>query len=123
MVQKIRFRTFSNAASYAKADYVQRFNCDNLLFDIEYMVKMHKIVNDHPSNDIFTNTQCRNHSGQSIEIIKKFVLSIKEPSLYEQEHVFPYFYRIYKKLELPCPKKMFPVDEPNQLEEVSKIIY
>ena len=114
---------FSNAASYAKADYVQRFNCDNLLFDIEYMVKMHKIVNDHPSNDIFTNTQCSNHSGQSIEIIKRnLCYPIKEPSLYEQEHVFPYFYRIYKKkFELPCPaKKMFPVDEPNQLEEVVK---
>lgn len=114
---------FSSAAVYSNAQYLQRFNCDNLLFDVKYMTEMHKLVQDCSKYDVYTNTHCRNHSGQSIEIVKRDLChQISNASLYEEEHVFPYFYRACEsKFHLPCPEtSTFPIDEPFQLEKVIK---
>ena len=112
---------FCKASQHSDADFVQRVNCDNLLFDPNYFVKMHDIVRKHDEFKLFTNTHCANHSGQSIEIVRKdLCFSIKNPCDYEQEHIFPYFYRTCEdKFDLPCPtQEAFPIDEPADLENV-----
>ena len=112
---------FSCATELSDAEYVQRFNCDNLLFDSGYMASTHDIVKQNPDMDLFSNTHCPNHSGQSIQIVKKsHCLQIREPDAHEQEHVFPYFCRICEtQFKLPCPiEQSFPIDELSDLEKM-----
>lgn len=96
---------FCAAAGQLTTKYVQRFNCDNLLIDLTYMSKMIDFVEKNQYFDLFSNTHCENHSGQSIEIVRRDSCSIRTPpSKYETEHVFPYFYRsINRRKMLPCP--------------------
>ncbi|MDC0122156.1 hypothetical protein OAH99_00475 [Planktomarina sp.] len=117
---------FCKASQYSDADFVQRVNCDNLLFDPDYFSQMHDIVRKNSEFSLFTNTQCANHSGQSVEIVRKdLCLSISGPSLYELEHIFPYFYRtIEDQFELPCPTNdVFPIDVPSDLRKLSGVTF
>lgn len=112
---------FCQASMKSKAQYIQRFNCDNLLFDPNYVIKVHDIVKKNKDYNIFSNTHCINHSGQSVEIVRKdLCLSLEVSSPYEQEHIFPYFYRKYEdKFLLPCPSQnAFPIDVPSDLKRV-----
>ena len=49
---------FCKASENSDADFVQRVNCDNLLFDTNYFVQMHDIVRKNSEFNLFTNTQC-----------------------------------------------------------------
>ena len=96
---------FLTAAKVADSRYVQRFNCDNVGFDVGYLAKCLQLVDQLEDYDLFSNIHCHNHSGQSVEIVSKSLCRIdSEPSPHEQEHVFPYFYsRSSRSYRLPCP--------------------
>lgn len=114
---------FCEASQNSDADFVQRVNCDNLLFDPNYFRQIHDIVKENSEFNLFTNTQCENHTGQSVEIVRKeLCFPISEPSSYEQEHIFPYFYRTSKdKFYLPCPTNdVFPIDVPSDLRKLTR---
>lgn len=96
---------FLMAAKVADSRYVQRFNCDNVGFDVDYLAECLQLVDHAEDYDLFSNIHCHNHSGQSVEIVSKSLCKIdSEPSPHEQEHVFPYFYeRSSRFYRLPCP--------------------
>ena len=66
------------------------------------------------SSDVYTNVNDSNHSGSSVEIIRKEKCVItREPTDFESEHVFPYFYsnKNFSIHRLKGPKeKVFPID-------------
>jgi spore coat polysaccharide biosynthesis protein SpsF len=115
---------FLEASKRLKSTYIQRLNCDNLLFDPSYMKKCYDSIDD--DFDIFTNVNCENHSGTSVEIIRKEKCAITgNPSHYEREHIFPYFYinRELKRLDLECPfHKVFPIDTKSEYLEAVKLL-
>lgn len=114
---------FIGAAQCLDTDYIQRLNCDNLLFDPAYMQTCYASIRGE--HDIYTNIHCSNHSGSSVEIIKKdHCLIRKVPSMYEMEHVFPYFYANdeLSVSNLPCPsEKVFPIDTLADLQSAREL--
>tara|TARA_B100000886_G_scaffold335508_1_gene292687 strand:+ start:254 stop:874 length:621 start_codon:yes stop_codon:yes gene_type:complete len=116
---------FTEASKHSSAFFVQRFNCDNLLFDVDYMIKMRALTKANPTYDIYTNKHCKNSSGQSIEIIVRAHCSNTcDPSAYEREHIFPYFYRMHQNIfKLQCPEQtVFPIDTRNDLNRITKTL-
>jgi len=107
---------FVEASKQLDSTYIQRLNCDNLLFYPSYFKKCYDSLDD--DYDIFTNVNCANHSGTSVEIIRKDKCSITvNPSNYEREHIFPYFYvnKELKRLDLECPShNVFPIDTKSE---------
>ena len=103
---------FIESANFLKAKYIQRLNCDNLLFSPDYMKRCYEMLNDE--YDVHTNVRCKNHSGSSVEIVKKEKCHLSSsPTDFEREHVFPYFYsnNDLKVARLECPKEIvFPID-------------
>jgi spore coat polysaccharide biosynthesis protein SpsF len=110
---------FVEASKQLDSTYIQRLNCDNLLFHPSYFKKCYDSLDD--DCDIFTNVNCVNHSGTSVEIIRKDKCSITvNPSNYEREHIFPYFYanKELKRLDLECPShSVFPIDTKSEYLE------
>lgn len=112
-------RRFIGASKHLGNKYIQRVNCDNLLIDPSYMKKCYESLGN--DLDIYTNVDCSNHSGSSIEIIRKEKCVItREPNDYETEHIFPYFYAD-KSLSigrLKCPeRKVFPIDTDSDFKK------
>ena len=110
---------FVQASQNLDGTYIQRLNCDNLLFDASYIAQCYQSL--YGESDIYTNVNCVNHSGTSVEIIRKdrCVLS-RQPTAYESEHVFPYFYANTElstgKLECPT-RDVFPIDTEADFEK------
>ena len=116
---------FVQAAAHCEEEYVQRFNCDNIAFDPMYLIECHKFIGENPGSTLASNTHCKNHSGQSVEIIKrKFCKIVQPPSEYDCEHIFPYFYKnLENQLKLPCPlASVLSLDTSDDLRELKKII-
>jgi len=113
---------FICASNIGSAQFVQRFNCDNLLFQPSYVLQCYQELLDNDSC-IYSNIECKNHSGQSVEIIRKDRCKItSSPTDYEKEHIFPYFYRMgYKRYNLSCPTTdVFPIDYPADLKRAEE---
>lgn len=109
---------FIMAADTCDSKYVQRFNCDNVDVDTTYLQRCMRLVEQAGDHDLFTNVHCTNHSGQSVEIVKRSLCKItSRPSVHEQEHVFPYFYaRSSHPYRLPCPARTtIPLDTRDDL--------
>lgn len=110
---------FIEASKIASSKYVQRFCCDNLLFDPQYITECYSQLDD--SHNVFSNKSCTNSAGQSVEIIRKCDCEVTVPATtFEEEHVFPYFYRIFPAVKkLRCPtKKLFPIDTYEDIQRV-----
>lgn len=110
---------FIGASEQLSSKYIQRLNCDNLLFDSSYMKQCYKSLDNEC--DIYTNVDCSNHSGSSVEIIRKEKCVItRQPTDYESEHVFPYFYanKNLSTARIECPKrKVFPIDTESDFKK------
>ena len=109
---------FIMAADICESKYVQRFNCDNVDIDTRYLDRCLRLVDQTRDHDLFTNVHCKNHSGQSVEIVRRSLCAItSRPSVREQEHVFPYFYaRALHLYRLPCPSRnTIPLDTQDDL--------
>ena len=109
---------FIMAADVCESKYVQRFNCDNVDLDTSYLDRCLRLVEQTRDHDLFTNVHCANHSGQSVEIVRRSLCTItSRPSAREQEHVFPYFYaRSSHPYRLPCPPRTtIPLDTRDDL--------
>lgn len=114
---------FVGAAHQVSESFVQRYNCDNLLVHPNYIRTCHQLVKNRQEELIFSNTMWENHSGQSVEIIKKSVCNINEkPTQFEKEHVFPYFYnRLKSVVKLPKPVgRLGPLDTFDDLDRIKK---
>ena len=111
---------FIEASRLGKAEFVQRFCCDNLLFDPDYMKKCYLEL-DKQDSIVFSNKACSNSAGQSVEIIRRrnCILQI-DATEYETEHVFPYFYKLFPKVHnLMCPtNEYFPIDT---IEDINRV--
>ena len=114
---------FIDASKRLSSNYIQRLNCDNLLFDPSYMARCYESLAS--GSDVYTNVNCSNHNGSSIEIIRKNKCEInRKPTGYESEHVFPYFYadESLSKVELECPQQtVFPIDTENDFRKAIEI--
>lgn len=113
---------FIGASRMGNANFIQRLNCDNVMFSADYFKKCHKELKlvDAP---IYTNVHCNRHSGQSVEVVcRKFCQITRPPSPYEEEHIFPYFYENFIQYhELPCPEhSLIPLDTPDDLEMIKE---
>lgn len=110
---------FIEASKKLNSRYIQRLNCDNLLFNPSYMKRCYEFIDD--SSDVYTNINYPNHSGSSVEIIRKEKCLIsRKPTDYESEHVFPYFYanKNLSIVRLESPKeKVFPIDTEIDFEK------
>jgi spore coat polysaccharide biosynthesis protein SpsF len=110
---------FIEASEELSSKYIQRLNCDNLLFDPSYMRHCYKSLNDE--SDVYTNVNSPNHSGSSVEIIlKEKCVITRKPTDYESEHVFPYFYanKNLSIVRIEGPKKtVFPIDTKSDFEK------
>ena len=110
---------FIGASKKLNSKYIQRLNCDNLLFNPFYMRRCYEFLDD--SSDVYTNIDHPNHSGSSIEIIRKEkCLLTRKPTDNESEHVFPYFYadEDLSIVRLQGPKeKVFPIDTESDFEK------
>ena len=114
---------FIGASEQLKNKFIQRLNCDNLLFDPSYMKLCYRSLDDR--FDIFTNIECSNHSGSSVEIIRKEKCFItRQPTDFEYEHVFPYFYadKSLSISKIPCPKeKVYPIDTESDFKKAKML--
>ena len=110
---------FIGASEELNCKFIQRLNCDNLLFDPSYMRNCYESLDD--VSDVYTNVNFPNHSGSSVEIIRKEkCLITREPTEYESEHVFPYFYanQDLSVVGLKGPEeKVFPIDTKSDFEK------
>jgi len=117
---------FVKASTELTTPYVQRLNCDNLLFDPEYFKRCYEEI--EYSHSIFTNVKrCENHSGASVEIVEKSkCLLDREPNEYEKEHVFPYFYNnedlLIKHLTCPEGESIFPIDTEADFQKAEALL-
>jgi len=118
---------FLSCAQLGEEKIMHRFNCDNVLFSEEYFRQCLDVVeSNYDDYDVFSNTHCQNHSGQSFEAIKlSKVTSHSSATRFEREHVFPFFYnnRGLKRLDIPCPMgNCFPLDTVEDYEAMKKIL-
>lgn len=115
---------FVDAAASLDATYIQRLNCDNLLFDPGYVAQCYENVDG--TVDIYSNVHAPNHTGQSIEIIKKDKCFISRvPTKHEAEHIFPYFYnsRDLSRSQLSAPKHtLFPIDTREDFDKARELM-
>lgn len=115
---------FEGASTILNTEFVQRFNCDNVLFDPEYFRACYHQVSEFSNKyDLFSNIKCQNHPGQSVEIIRKDCTRVTNSSRFEKEHVFPYYYNnIDSVFKLKCPtSKVFPIDTQRDLEMLKEL--
>ena len=110
---------FIKASKKLNSKFIQRLNCDNLLFNPSYMRLCYESLDDN--SDVYTNIDYPNHSGSSVEIIRKEkCLITRDPTDYEAEHVFPYFYanEDLSIARLQGPKEtVFPIDTKSDFEK------
>lgn len=116
-------KRFSEAARICSESYVQRLNADNVMIDANYIKKCHDFVTkDKGRHSLYSNLHCKNHSGQSIEIVRREIaLDLTGATDHDKEHVFPFFYKqplILKKI--PCPNKTVrPLDTAEDLKFIN----
>ena len=101
-------RRFIGASELLNSKFIQRLNCDNLLFNPSYMKHCYNSLDD--SSDVYTNVNDSNHSGSSVEIIRKEnVLLLESRPILNQNMFFHIFIliKIFQYIDLKALRKKF----------------